>query len=328
MRSGLGLLRWHLHGPDSRQHQGDHHPGRSARAAHHAGVSRVCAGAPLSHRCGPGAACRATKGGSNGPSPRPRRLLCRRSPHDAGGRAHARPPLVSRRLWPAPAQSHAAAPARALSRRGAARPAAGADHAVRHPALERAQSRARSARLGRQGDLFDSASVRRPGRHRPRRCTARPLLCPRAADQNASPQTAGRPIDRCERLSRRTECLRLAQRRRVAAPGRAGRRDHWALRRRAARQPVAVDADAARVCAARPGPPLWRRARDRGLHRRPRRRPARCAAPATHARTTAPSRHPRRLGASCRAPAISAPPPSMRCRFARPRRHQKERSPQ
>ena len=50
--------------------------------------------------------------------------------HDARGRAHVGPAVVPRRLRAAPAQSHAAPPARALSDRGAGGPAAGADHAL------------------------------------------------------------------------------------------------------------------------------------------------------------------------------------------------------
>ena len=69
----------------------------------------------------------------------------------------------------------------------------------------------------------------------------------------------GQSID-AERLSGRAQRLRDAQCRRAAAPGRGRRRGDRALRRRAARQPLAVDAHAARLCAARPRAPL-RRAR-------------------------------------------------------------------
>ena len=122
----------------------------------------------------------------------------RRSPHYARRRAHARPTLVSGGVWATAPQSDAAAPARALSRRGAGGPAAGAEHALRHSAVGRAQSRARSARHCRQSALLDSAPVCRSAAHGARRCADRPLLCPRAADQNACAASPRRALHRPE----------------------------------------------------------------------------------------------------------------------------------
>ena len=111
-------------------------------------------------------------------------------------------------------------------------------------------------------------------------------------------QGARRPVDRCQRLSGRAQRLRDAQCRGAPAPGRRRRRGDRPLRRRAARQPAAVDADAARLRAARPRASLRRRARHRGLHRRARRRHARRPPPETHARAgrhraTGPAARPR-----------------------------------
>ncbi len=72
----------------------------------------------------------------------------------------------------------------------------------------------------------------------------------------------GQSIDP-QRLSRRTERLRAAQRHGVAAAGRPGRARDRALRGGAPRQPVAVDAHAPRLRAAQPRPAVRPDARDR-----------------------------------------------------------------
>ncbi len=85
-------------------------------AADHAGVSRVRAGAPLPHRSRARAACRRTKGASSAPCPASATTALPAKSSSTLDDARARAPrLVPRRVRPAPAQSHAAPPARALS---------------------------------------------------------------------------------------------------------------------------------------------------------------------------------------------------------------------
>jgi hypothetical protein len=81
------------------------------------------------------------------------------------------------------------------------------------------------------------------------------------AHQNASATAAGRPLDRCDRLSRSAQCLRPAQCHGAAAAGHDHGRRRGALRGGAPGQSVAVDAYAVRLCAARAGPTLWGRPR-------------------------------------------------------------------
>ena len=99
---------------------------------------------------------------------RPRRLLRRRSAHRRS-RTRAR----ARRHWCLEdygLRRHSRTQRRPLEHFQAeeqAAPAAGADHAVRHPAVERAEGRARSARRRRQGALLAPAPVRRASGSRP-----------------------------------------------------------------------------------------------------------------------------------------------------------------
>ena len=131
-------------------------------------------------------------------------------------RAHG-PALVPQRLRPPAAQSHAAPATRALSGRGAGAPAAGADHAVRHPALERAESRARSARRRRQSALLDPAPLRRASgsRRAPTRSIvrfyARGLLIkthPRKAPGGQSIDASDYPVERSVYAMRNVDALR------------------------------------------------------------------------------------------------------------------------
>jgi hypothetical protein len=69
------------------------------------------------------------------------------------------------------------------------------------------EGRARSTRGRRQSALLDSASVRRPARHRARRRTDGSVLRARAPDQDASAQGRRWTVGRCRRLSRRAQRL-------------------------------------------------------------------------------------------------------------------------
>ena len=161
---------------------------------------------------------------------------------------------MPRRVRPPAPQSDAARAARAFRDRGAAAPAAVPDERLRHPAVERPESRRAIS-----------------SRKSPRRSTrCRGISSGTRSRARADPQTV-RFYDRRTSWSRRirgsrpavarsiphdfpgrAERLRPARCPRPAAPGDQLRRGHRPLRRRRARQPVAVDADAPRLRAARP----------------------------------------------------------------------------
>ena len=105
--------------------------GRSARPPHHAGVSRVCAGAALSHRCRARAACPGQRRAWNGPSPASAMTAL---PAKCSRRSTTRAPCARRWcLDDYGLRRHSRTQRRPLEHfrgRGAAGPAAGADHAV------------------------------------------------------------------------------------------------------------------------------------------------------------------------------------------------------
>ena len=318
----MGFLRRHLHRPDPRQHQGDHHRRRSARAPHHAGVSRVRAGAAVSHRCGARAAAQ-DKGRVERAVPSVRDDCFAGEVLTTLDDARA----LALRRGVSTTMACAGTVARNGARSSTFAPRSSPCCCPRRPrrTTSRCWSEPKVARdqlaVGRQGDSIRFRIPTSARLTRPRRRAHRPLLCPRPADQDPSPASR-RAASRSRRSDYPVERSVYALRN-VAALQRqadAGRPGHRALRRRAARQPVAVDAHAPRVCAARSRPPLRRRARDRGLHRRARRRHARCPAAASHARTGGGTAPPATPPARVDPARPLSPPraPSMRCRSARP----------
>ena len=237
--------------------------GRSARAAHHAGVSRVRAGAPLSHRCRARATCPATRGASNGPCPASATTASpakssRRSTTRARGagtgastttacaatvaRSAARSSTFRPRsrplLLPAPTTPYDiplwSEPKVA---RDQLAPVAKALYSIPHPYVGQrltARADAQLVRFYARGLLIKT---------HPRQAARWPI------DRSRSDY----PVERSVYALRNVDALR----RQAEAAGEVIGRYAAAL----LDSPLAVDAHAARLRAARPGPPLWRGAR-------------------------------------------------------------------
>ena len=332
VRSRVGLLRRRLHGPHPRQHQGDHRPApiRSRRASRRRFSSMRRRGTFTSTRRasrGP-----ETRGASSGPSPASATIAspakCSSTLEDARARA---------RTWCLDEyglRRHSRTQRRPLEHFRAEElpvllPAPTTPYDI--PRVERAQGRARSARLGRP---------RRPTRFRIRYVgqvvTARadtqhrPLLRPRAADQDPSAPTAGRPADRSAAIipSKRVSTPCATSPRCSSRPTRPAP----VIGRFAAAlldSPVAVDAHAARVCAARPGPPLRRRRAS------PRSAPSRspptcsmCTACSACSSSASSRRRRRRRRATLPPRPLSPPRAPVRAAVSRARPSSKERNPQ
>ena len=220
VRGRLGVLRRRLPRPHPRQHQGDRRrrPIRSTPRITTAFLEYAQARgfhidpARVRHARGQGAR-RAQ------PCRRPRRLLrAARSCTTLERRAaRARPTGASTSTACGGTVDDAAAAARALRGRGAGRAAAGADRALRHPALERAEGRRAISSPRSPGALYSLPHAcvgQRAARSRRQRSSCASTTHGAARSRRIRATAAGRPVHRPRPTIRRAKSLRAAQRRR------------------------------------------------------------------------------------------------------------------